>query len=402
MFTDFFFLLRFYGVPVTVTEWLALMRALALGLAPASLDQFYAVARSILVKSEAYFDQYDQAFAAMFEGIDTPPQIEDEVWGWLANPLDMPGLTEEERRLLAAAMEDLDLEALERLFRERLAEQDAAHHGGNRWVGTGGTSPFGHSGFHPGGIRVGGESRNRSAVKVAGERRYRGYRTDQEVGVRQFELALRRLRQLSSRNAGVPDELDLDETIEETAANAGRLSLVWRKSRKNAVKVLLLMDVGGSMHPYIRLCSQLFSAVDRSTHFKALRTYYFHNCIYDRLYLDTSCSMSNAISTRRVLQELPGDYKLIVVGDAAMAPSELMARDGIIWWGHGNDEPGIEWLRRLRRHFDHSVWLNTISESDWERAYGSVTIRKVREVFPMFELTVDGLAASTKRLMVRY
>jgi uncharacterized protein with von Willebrand factor type A (vWA) domain len=402
VFTDFFFLLRFYGVPVTVTEWLALMRALALGLAPASLEQFYAVARSVLVKSEAYFDQYDQAFAAMFEGIDTPPQIEDEVWDWLADPLDMPGLSEEERRLLAAAMEDLDLEALERMFRERLAEQHEAHHGGSRWVGTGGTSPFGHSGFHPGGIRVGGESRNRSAVKVAGERRYRGYRTDQEVGVRQFELALRRLRQLSSRNAGVPDELDLDETIEETASNAGRLSLVWRKSRKNAVKVLLLMDVGGSMHPYIRLCSQLFSAVDRSTHFKALRTYYFHNCIYDWLYLDTSCSTSNAISTRRVLQELPGDYKLIIVGDAAMAPSELMARDGIIWWGHGNDEPGIEWLRRLRRHFDHSVWLNTISETDWERAYGSVTIRKVREVFPMFELTVDGLAASTKRLMVRY
>ena len=401
MFTDFFFLLRFYGVPVTVTEWLALMRALALGLAPASLDQFYAVARSILVKSETYFDQYDQAFAAMFKGIETPPQIEDEVWEWLAHPLDMPGLSDEERRLLAAAMEDLDLEALERLFRERLAEQDEAHHGGNHWVGTGGTSAFGHSGFHPGGIRVGGESRNRSAVKMAGERRYRGYRTDQEVGVRQFELALRRLRQLSSRHEGVPDELDLDETIEETAGNAGRLSLVWRKSRKNAVKVLLLMDVGGSMHPYIRLCSQLFSAVNRSSHFKDLRFYYFHNCVYDWLYLDTTCSMSNAISTKRVLQELPTDYKLIVVGDAAMAPSELLSRDGIIWWGFGNDEPGIEWLKRLRRHFDHSVWLNTIPETDWAHAYGSVTIRKVREVFPMFELTVDGLTAATKKLMVR-
>ena len=291
MFTDFFFLLRFYGVPVTVTEWLALMRALALGLAPAGLDEFYAVARSILVKSEAYFDQYDQAFAAMFKGIETPPEIADEVWDWLADPLAMPGLSDEERRLLAAALEDLDIEALERLFKERLAEQGEAHHGGNYWVGTGGTSAFGHSGFHPGGIRVGGESRNRSAVKVAGERRYRGYRTDQEVGVRQFELALRRLRQLSSRNEGVADELDLDETVEETAGNAGRLSLVWRKSRKNAVKVILLMDVGGSMHPYIRLCSQLFSAVNRSSHFKDLRTYYFHNCVYDWLYLDTSCSL---------------------------------------------------------------------------------------------------------------
>jgi hypothetical protein len=402
VFTDFFFLLRFYGVPVTVTEWLALMRGLAMGLVPTGLDQFYAVARSILVKSEAYFDQYDQAFAHMFKGIETPVEIEDEVWDWLADPMTMPGLSDEERRLLAAALEDLDLEALQRLFEERLREQTEAHHGGNRWVGTGGTSPFGHSGFHPGGIRVGGASRNRSAVKVAGERRYRGYRTDQEVGVRQFELALRRLRQLSSRNEGVPDELDLDETIEETASNAGRLSLVWRKSRKNAVKVLLLMDVGGSMHPYIRLCSQLFSAVDRSTHFKALRTYYFHNCVYDWLYTSTRMTSSEAISTRRVLQELPSDYKLIIVGDAAMAPSELMARDGIIWWGYGNDEPGIEWLRRLRRHFDHSVWLNTIAAADWDRTYGSVTIRKVREVFPMFELTVDGLTAATRQLMVRY
>jgi hypothetical protein len=248
---------------------------------------------------------------------------------------------------------------------------------------------------------VGGESRNRSAVKVAGERRYRGYRTDQEVGVRQFELALRRLRRLSSRTEGVPDELDLDETIEQTAGNAGRLSLVWRKSRRNAVRVLLLMDVGGSMHPYVRLCSQLFSAVDRSSHFRELHTYYFHNCVYDWLYLDTSCSTGNAVSTTRVLQEAPGDTKLILVGDAAMAPSELLSRHGIIWWGYGNEEPGIEWLRRLRRHFDHSVWLNTIPERDWEHAYGSVTIGKVREVFPMFELTVDGLTAATRALLVR-
>ncbi len=402
MFTDFFFLLRCYGVPVTVTEWLTLMRALGMGLAPCSLEQFYAVARAILVKSEAYFDQYDQAFAAMFHGIETPLEIEDEVRDWLADPLATPGLSDAQRAMLAAALADLDLEALQRMFAERLREQAEAHHGGSYWVGTGGTSAFGHSGFHPGGLRAGGESRNRSAVKVAGERRYRAYRTDREVGVRQFELALRRLRQLSSRNEGVPDELDLDETVTETAGHAGRLSLVWRKSRKNAVKVLLLMDVGGSMHPYVTLCSQLFSAVNRSSHFKDLRFYYFHNCVYDWLYLDTSCSMSHAVSTNRVLQELPTDYKLIVVGDAAMAPSELMARDGIIWWGYGNDQPGIEWLRRLRRHFSHSTWLNTIPEDDWDHAYGSVTIGKVREVFPMFELTVDGLSAAARQLMVRY
>ncbi len=400
MFTSFFFLLRAYGVPVTITEWMMLMRALSEGLALSSLDRFYSLARGILVKSETFYDQYDQAFAACFEGIETPVQIADEVWDWLADPQAMPGLTEADKRELAALMADLDLDELQRLFEERLAEQDEAHHGGNRWVGTGGTSPFGHSGFHPGGIRVGGESRNRSAVKVAGERRYRSYRTDVKVGVRQFELALRRLRQLTSRNEGLADELDLDETVDETADHAGRLSLVWHKSRKNSVKVLLAMDVGGSMHPYIRLCSQLFSAVNSQTHFKDLRTYYFHNCIYDWLYLDTDMTTRNAISTNRVVHELAPDYKLIVVGDGAMAPSELLSRHGIIWWGHANEEPGIEWLHRLRGHFENSVWLNTIPQDQWEWAYGARTIAMIRQVLPMYELSLDGLQAAVRKLMV--
>ena len=400
MFTRFFFLLRAYGVPVTITEWMMLMRALSEGLALSSLERFYSLARSILVKSESFYDQYDQAFAACFEGVETPLQIADEVWDWLADPLALPGLSDEERRLLVEMLGDIDLDELQRLFEERLAEQTEAHHGGNKWVGTGGTSPFGHSGVHPGGIRVGGESRNRSAVKVAGERRYRGYRTDVKVGVRQFELALRRLRQLSSRNEGPADELDLDATVDETAEQAGRLSLVWQKSRKNAVKVLLAMDVGGSMHPYLRLCSQLFSAVNSQTHFRDLKTYYFHNCIYDWLYLDTEMSTRRAVPTSRVLHDLGPEYKLIIVGDAAMAPSELLSRNGIIWWGSSNEEPGIEWLRRLRRHFDHSVWLNTIPREQWEWAYGARTIGLVRQVLPMEELSLDGLQAAVKKLMV--
>ncbi|HUK76759.1 MAG TPA: VWA domain-containing protein [Thermoleophilia bacterium] len=400
MFTRFFFLLRAYGVPVTVTEWMMLMRALSEGLALSSLDRFYSLARSILVKSESFYDQYDQAFAACFEGVETPIEIADEVWDWLADPLALPNLSDEEKRQLVEMLGDLDLDELQRLFAERVAEQTEAHHGGNKWVGTGGTSPFGHSGVHPGGIRVGGESRSRSAVKVAGERRYRGYRTDVRVGVRQFELALRRLRQLSSRNEGPADELDLEATVDETAEQAGRLSLVWQKSRKNAVKVLLAMDVGGSMHPYLRLCSQLFSAVNSQTHFKDLRTFYFHNCIYDWLYTDTDMTRQGAVSTNRVLHDLSPDYKLIIVGDAAMAPSELLSRNGIIWWGYANDEPGIEWLRRLRHHFDHSVWLNTIPREQWEWAYGARTIGMIRQVLPMEELSLDGLQAAVKRLMV--
>jgi len=400
MFTRFFFLLRAYGVPVTVTEWMMLMRALSEGLALSSLDRFYSLARSILVKSESFYDQYDQAFAACFEGVETPIEIADEVWDWLADPLALPNLSDEEKRQLVEMLGDLDLDELQRLFAERVAEQTEAHHGGNKWVGTGGTSPFGHSGVHPGGIRVGGESRSRSAVKVAGERRYRGYRTDVRVGVRQFELALRRLRQLSSRNEGPADELDLEATVDETAEQAGRLSLVWQKSRKNAVKVLLAMDVGGSMHPYLRLCSQLFSAVNSQTHFKDLRTFYFHNCIYDWLYTDTDMTRQGAVSTNRVLHDLSPDYKLIVVGDAAMAPSELLSRNGIIWWGYANDEPGIEWLRRLRHHFDHSVWLNTIPREQWEWAYGARTIGMIRQVLPMEELSLDGLQAAVRKLMV--
>jgi len=401
VFAQFFYVLRGYGVPVTITEWLALMQALAQGLALSGLDRFYLLARSILVKSETYFDQYDQAFAAVFEGIETPIEIADEVWDWLADPAVFPGLSAKERAALVEALGGMDLEELKRLFEERLAEQTEAHHGGNYWVGTGGTSAFGHSGLHPGGIRVGGESRNRSAVKVAGERRYRSYRTDAIVGVRQFEVALRRLRQLSSKNDSLPDELDIEATIESTADNAGILTLEYRRSRKNNVRVLLLMDVGGSMHPYIRVCSQLFSAVHKSSHFKDLRFHYFHNCIYEHLFLDTYCAYDNCVLTSRVLHELSGEYKLILVGDAAMAPSELMARDGIIWWGRTNAEPGIEWLRKLARHFDHAVWLNPIPEREWSRMYGQYTMEKVREVFPMYELSVDGLTAAVKKLMVK-
>ena len=403
MFTDFFYLLRAYGVPVTVTEWLALMRALALGLAPAGLDEFYAVARSVLVKSEAYFDQYDQAFAAMFQGIETPVEIQDEVWDWLSDPLSMPGLSEDERRRLAALLEDLDLDELQRLFEERLREQTEAHHGGNRWVGTGGTSPFGHSGFHPGGIRVGGESRNRSAVKVAGERRYRGYRTDQEVGVRQFELALRRLRQLSSRNEGVPDELDLDETVEETAGNAGRLSLVWRKSRKNAVKVLLLMDVGGSMHPYIRLCSQLFSAVNRSSHFKdaallLLPQLRVRLAVHEHAHDDVRGSLhaTRAAGAAQRLQAHPRR------ATRPWPPASSWPATASSGGASATTSPASSGSGACAGTSTTRCGSTPSPEQDWERAYGSSTIRKVREVFPMYELTVDGLTAATRKLMVRY
>lgn len=402
MFTDFFFLLRAYGVPVTLMEWLTFTEALARGLAASSFTGFYHLGRAVLVKSEAYYDQYDQAFAAAFHGVDEPAALAEALWEWLAQPdPPLPGLSPEERRLLAEARQALDLQALRSLLEERMREQREAHHGGSHWIGTGGTSPFGHGGIHPGGVRLAGRSLGNSAVKVAEERRYQGYRTDATVGVRQFELALRRLRRLSSRDEAPPDELDLQATVETTGQRGGALSLVWRRSRRNQTRVVLIMDAGGSMHAHLRICNRLFTALNRATHLRDLRTYYFHNCVYDHLYLDPTCHPRNAVHTTQVLRELSADYKLIMVGDAAMAPSELLEPDGIIWWSMRNEEPGILWLERLARHFRHAVWLNPIPAVAWETIYGRETIALVRAVFPMFELTVDGLAAAVRSLLVR-
>lgn len=401
MFADFFYLLRAHGVPVSLTEWMTLMEALARGMAFSSLSGFYFLARACLVKSEAHYDQYDQAFQQYFHGIETPDHIAEEVLRWLQNPLPPLKLSPEEMQRLREQMGEVNLEELQRQFLERLREQKEEHHGGHKWIGTGGTSPFGHSGFHPGGIRVGGESLNRSAVKVAAERRYKDYRHDATLGVRQFEVALRRLRQFTMRDDGPADELDLDATIEETGKNAGNLKLVWRRSRKNSIRVALCLDVGGSMYPYMNLVSQLFTAVHRASHFKSLHLYYFHNCIYDHLYLDATCHPRHAVETREVLRTLDRETKLILVGDASMAPSELLMKDGIIWWGMTNDEPGIVWLRRLADHFRHAVWLNPIPAAQWKTAYGAETLHLIAEVFPMFELTVDGLGEAVKKLLVR-
>ncbi len=400
MFINFFYLLKREGVPVSITEWMTLMEALSKGMAASSLTSFYYLARAILVKSETNFDKYDLAFSKYFQGIETPAQISDQVLNWLENslpPLDM-NIDLEER--LKYQLENLDLNELKKTFEERLKEQKAEHHGGSKWVGTGGTSPFGHSGYHPGGIRVGGASLRRSAVKVAGERKYYEFRGDETLGVRQFEVALRKLRQFTTRLEGPKDLLDLDTTISETCNNAGKLKLVWTRPSKNSVKVILLMDSGGSMGPYYRLCNQLFTAVNKTTQFKSMEIYYFHNCVYDQLYLTPTCRQSESIKTEEFLRTHNSDHKLIFVGDATMAPSELTEVNGIIDWGMTNDEPGLTWLERLAHHFPHNVWLNPVAETYWESS-SSYTIQLIKKVFPMFELTVDGLEQAVKKLKVR-
>ncbi len=328
MFTHFYYTLKNFGVPVSFNEWDALLEALEQGLAGASLNGFYHLSRALLVKTEAHYDRFDQAFASYFGNIETPEGLPEKIWEWLEKELPQLEITEEMKR----NHRQLDLEEMKRMLAERLAEQNEEHHGGNRWVGTGGTSPFGHSGYHPGGIRIGGQSRNLSAVKVAGMRRFQEFRTDETLGVRQFQIALRKLRMFTTRLDGVKSELDLDQTINKTCDNAGRLELVWERPRENGIKIILLMDAGGSMYSYSRLCNQLFTAVNRSNHFKDLKVFYFHNCIYDWLYHSSYCSLNDFTETEYVLRTYSQDYRLIIVGDASMAPSELNRVGGIIDW----------------------------------------------------------------------
>lgn len=397
MFTDFFYYLRNFGVPVSMNEWQDLMEALDRGMAASSLTGFYYLCRSLLVKTEAHYDRFDLAFASYLGDVESPEGLPDRIWEWLDKELPNREITEEMRR----EHKQLDIEEMKRMLAERLAEQTEEHHGGNHWVGTGGTSPFGHSGYHPGGIRIGGNTRNLSAVKVAGMRRFQEFRTDETLGVRQFQLALRKLRQFTTRLDGVREDLDLEGTVDKTCQNAGRLELIWGRPRVNSMKVILLMDAGGSMLAYSRLCNQLFSAVNKSNHFKDLKIFYFHNCIYDWLYHDPSCSSKNYTDTEYILRTIDSDYRVIIVGDASMGFSELMRVGGIIDWDLHNARPGIEWLKRIRRRFEYSVWLNPIPASYWEWTEGAYTIKAIAEIFPMDELTVEGLERSIGRLKSR-
>jgi len=388
MFTNFFYTLKGKKVPVSITEWMTLMEALSKGYI-SNLDEFYYLARAMLVKSEGYYDQYDAAFQEYFKGIETPADISEQILEWLKDPVNRMTLTVEER----AMFDEMDFDELLRKFEERLKEQTEQHDGGNRWIGRGGTSPFGHSGYHPAGIRIGGESRGRHAIQIAQERRFRNYRNDLTLDVRQIKLALRELRQLN--RIGSEDELDLEKTIDATCKNAGELEFIWRQTRKNAVKVLLLMDVGGSMDPFAQLCSQLFSAAHSSSHFKDFQYLYFHNCIYDRLYWDIE--RRAAVSTEQLLHVMEPDYKVILVGDARMATYELTQRYGAINYYEQNDTPGLIWLKRISDHFIHSIWLNPEAPYYWNYS----TVIMIGKLFPMYELTLDGLNQGLKELVVR-
>ncbi|MFT5429678.1 MAG: hypothetical protein ACI9OJ_000350 [Myxococcota bacterium] len=379
LFLDFFERLRAKGLKTSTHEWLALMEALGRGVIKPELLSFYYAARALLVKRETDFDRFDQAFAEVFENAPLTDDVLKDVLDWLNDPKGPPNLTPEEY----AALEQMDLEELRRMFEERLAEQTERHDGGNRWVGTGGTSPFGHGGRHPAGVRVGGSGGGGRAIQIATRRDFANYRDDLVLDVRQTQVALRKLRRLVRH--GQRKELDMDETIDRTGKNAGDLEIVMRPPRRNQVRLVLMMDAGGSMSPYAHLVSTIFTAASKSSHWKRFEAYYFHNCMYDTVYTDISQRTKKA--TSEVIAEAMDDSVLIVVGDATMHPGELTDRWGSIDYWHQNDTTGMDWLQRLRRAYPHSVWLNPLPDRWWN----SPSCRLVESVFPMHGLTLAGL-----------
>ncbi|MHA1368807.1 MAG: vWA domain-containing protein [Promethearchaeota archaeon] len=387
MFVDFFYLLRDIGVPVSITEWLTLMDAMNKGLEDQSLLNFYYVARSILVKDIKYYDHFDQAFAFYFKSLKLPDKIRQELLNWLKNPKKRPASLPP----MLKALENFDLKRLFEEFEKIRKLQDERHDFGSTWIGTGGTSPWGHSGKNPMGIRVGGSGGGRSAVQIATERKFKNYRHDIVLDTRQIKIALKKLRKF--KRVGSEEELDLEETIDKTCRNGGDIELVFTPPKKNQVKLALFMDAGGSMDPFAHLVELLFSAAHASNHFKDFKYYYFHNCIYEFVYKDIE--MEKQIPTARVLRDLDKDYRVIIVGDAAMAPYELTAAWGSIYYYHHNETPGIEWLRRFKRHFRKIVWLNPVNPLYWT----AHTTEIIKGIFEMFPLTIEGLEDAIKTLL---
>ncbi len=386
MFIDFLYDLRARKVPLGAQEAVSLAKALSMGLHDSSLDGFYWVARSLMVHDEKHLDDFDVAFAAHFRGVHVEAKkIAEELLDWLRDPVRMRELSDEERETL----KKLDLEEVLQTLEERLREQRERHDRGNRWVGTGGTSPFGTGGQNPNGVSIGGSGGRGGAMVSADARKYRPYRSDVVLDTRMIEVALRKLRVFA--HEGADEELDIEGTIRETARNAGELEIVLAPPRRSNTRVILMMDVGGSMDPHAYVLSQLFSAAKRASHFKELRTYYFHNCVYGRVWKTEA--FLEPVTIHDLMGECNATYKLVMVGDALMAPYELLGSSGFI--GDEGRVAGIEWLRRLKEHFHRAVWLNP---ENW-RGYRGTTIDPISQVFPMFDLTLEGLGEAVTELL---
>ncbi len=391
MFTGFFYYLRSCGLKVSLQEWLMLCEALDKGLAGASFLRFYQLCRAVLVKSEADYDKFDTAFVQYFQEIAKgSDEMPADLLKWLDSPGQTPNNYDEE---IAQLNSLLTPEEIEQMLRERMQEQDSEHNGGSYWIGTGGMSTFGNAGNSPTGIRVGGKSMHHRALRVAGERKYRDFTKDRALDIRQFQLALRHLRQYSNRTDEEKTELNAEKTADATADNAGTLDLVYERPRRNTVKVVMMMDSGGSMEYYSKLCSTLFQAVSKSNRFKDLKIYYFHNCIYTHLYTTPSCSYAHSVPVDTVLRTLNRDYKLILVGDAEMAPYELLSDR----YPSAGGVRGLDHLIHVRDHFSHCVWLNPSKGDDYWYIPESYTA--IQKEFDMYYLTVENLTKAMKKLI---
>jgi len=387
MLIDFFFTLKRAKIPVSINEFLVLLEALEKQVIAPSLDDFYYLSRITLVKDEANFDKFDKAFGAYFHGIETLFEKNPDIpLDWLIKRLERE-LTPEQK----AALEKFGYDKLMDRLKELLDEQKGRHEGGNKWIGTGGTSPFGHGGQNPEGIRIGGEGGNRSAVKVWEARTYRDYDSERELGTRNIKVALRRLRKFARE--GAQDELALDDTIRATANNAGWLDIKMQPERKNKVKVLMLMDVGGTMDDHIARVEELFSAA--KTEFKNMEFFYFHNCLYETLWKNNRRRHAERFASWDVLRKYPPDTKVIFVGDATMSPYEIVQAGGSV--EYHNEEAGAVWLQRFAQQFPKCVWLNPEPEALWQYRQSIAIIRQLMSE-RMYPITMDGLERAMQML----
>lgn len=389
MLHHFFTELRAANIPVTTREYLTLLEALDKGAISPDIEHFYSVSRAVLVKDEKNFDKFDMVFGHVFKGVEVLSGLfgEEEIPpDWLEAMLKRQ-LSEEEMAELKA----LPFDELMETLKQRLEEQEKRHEGGSKWIGTGGTSPYGHSGYNPAGVRIGGESQHKKAVKVWQERRYKDLDGDRELGTRNLKVALRRLRKFA--RDGALDELDLGGTIDATAKQ-GWLDVIMRPERRNAIKVMVLFDIGGSMDPYVHMCEELFSAA-RST-FKNLEYFYFHNCPYEGLWTSNLRRRAETVKTLDIMHKYPHDWKVIIVGDAAMAPYEITHAGGSV--EHWNEEAGAVWLKRIAETWPHLIWLNPQPEEWWDYSHSTRVIQDLIGPDRMFGLTLEGVDEAMKEL----
>jgi uncharacterized protein with von Willebrand factor type A (vWA) domain len=385
----FFYSLRAQGLKVSPQQFLTLALGMGKGLHGQTLQGFYHLARCTLLTTETDFDKFDQVFTAFFEGVDLAAlKVEDQFFDWLRRAAEgeVPHLSPEEQALFDA----MGIEELEKMFRDLLDEQKEAHDGGTRFIGTGGSSPFGHSGAPRPGFRIGGSSRNRRAMQVAEQRRYRDYRNDRILDIRQYSVALRKLRHFG-RSRG-EEQVDIDATIEATGRQAGELEVVVRRPLEPSMRVILLMDVGGTMDPFVHQVEALFSAASQASHFKEFRALYFHNCVYGKVYRDAR--FREQVLLADLFRGTSKDYRLIVVGDAMMAPYELVGSRHSLFFGVQESEKGWESLKALRERYPHSVWLNPEPVKYWH----GETLQAISQLFPMYSLTLDGLEEAIRAL----